>query len=72
MKRLWDRLPLYLRPLLYFCYRYVLRLGFLDGKEGFIFHFLQAFWYRLLVDINSTSSSSSARPPGPKRLARGA
>ncbi|MGC4080847.1 MAG: hypothetical protein QM736_01690 [Vicinamibacterales bacterium] len=35
-----------------FAYRYVLRLGFLDGKEGFIFHFLQAFWYRLLVDIN--------------------
>jgi hypothetical protein len=33
-------------------YRYFLRGGFLDGKEGFIFHFLQAYWYRLLVDIN--------------------
>jgi hypothetical protein len=32
-------------------YRYFLRFGFLDGKEGFIFHFLQAYWYRLLVDI---------------------
>jgi glycosyltransferase involved in cell wall biosynthesis len=51
MKRLWDRLPLYVRPFLYFVYRYVLRFGFLDGKEGFVFHFLQAFWYRLLVDI---------------------
>jgi hypothetical protein len=51
MKRLWDRLPLYVRPVLYFVYRYVLRFGFLDGKEGFVFHFLQAFWYRLLVDI---------------------
>ena len=30
----------------------MIRLGFLDGKQGFIFHFLQAFWYRLLVDIN--------------------
>ena len=30
----------------------VLQLGLLDGKEGFIFHFLHAFWYRLLVDIN--------------------
>ena len=30
----------------------VIRLGFLDGKEGFIFHFMQAWWYRLLVDIN--------------------
>jgi len=51
-KRLWNRFPLYVRPFGYFFYRYVLRLGFLDGKEGFIFHFMQAFWYRLLVDIN--------------------
>ena len=41
-----------IRPFLYFTYRYVIRLGFLDGKEGAIFHFLQAFWFRLLVDIN--------------------
>jgi glycosyltransferase involved in cell wall biosynthesis len=51
-KRLWNRFPLYVRPFGYFFYRYVVRLGFLDGKEGFIFHFMQAFWYRLLVDIN--------------------
>ena len=51
-KRLWRRLPLYLRPALYFGYRYFFRLGFLDGKQGLIFHFLQAFWYRLMVDIN--------------------
>ena len=44
--------PLYLRPFAYFIYRYFFLLGFLDGKEGFIFHFLQAFWYRLLVDVN--------------------
>lgn len=50
-KRIWYRLPLYVRPLLYFCYRYFLRLGFLDRKEGFVFHFLQGFWFRLLVDI---------------------
>jgi len=50
-KRSWGRLPLYTRPFLYFAYRYFFRLGFLDGKQGFIFHFLQAFWYRLLVDI---------------------
>jgi glycosyltransferase involved in cell wall biosynthesis len=48
--RVWERLPLYVRPLLYFLYRYVVRLGFLDGKEGFLFHFLQAYWYRVLVD----------------------
>lgn len=52
LKRVWMRLPLYVRPVLYFVYRYVVRLGFLDGKEGFVFHFLQGFWYRLLVDIN--------------------
>jgi glycosyltransferase involved in cell wall biosynthesis len=51
MKVLWARLPLYLRPALYFVYRYIFRLGFLDGKQGFIFHFLQGFWFRLLVDI---------------------
>jgi hypothetical protein len=44
-------LPLYVRPFIYFSYRYFLRLGFLDGKEGAIFHFLHAFWFRLLVDI---------------------
>jgi len=52
LKLAWDRLPLYLRPFLYFCYRYVVRLGFLDGKQGFVFHVLQAFWYRLLIDIH--------------------
>jgi glycosyltransferase involved in cell wall biosynthesis len=51
LKGLWSRLPLYLRPALYFLYRYALRLGFLDGKQGFIFHFMQGFWFRLLVDI---------------------
>jgi glycosyltransferase involved in cell wall biosynthesis len=48
---LYVRSPLFVRPFLYWFYRYVFRLGFLDGKEGFIFHFLQAFWFRLLVDI---------------------
>jgi glycosyltransferase involved in cell wall biosynthesis len=52
LKGAWIRLPLYVRPLIYFLYRYIFRLGVLDGKQGFIFHFLQAYWYRLLVDIN--------------------
>ncbi|HTK29900.1 MAG TPA: glycosyltransferase family 2 protein [Vicinamibacterales bacterium] len=59
-KRIWHRLPLYLRPFGYFFYRYVLRLGVLDGKEGFIFHFMQAFWYRLLVDINRDEQRARA------------
>jgi hypothetical protein len=46
----YAQMPLFLRSFLYFGYRYFLRLGFLDGTEGLIFHFLQAFWYRFLVD----------------------
>lgn len=42
--------PLFLRAFLYFIYRYILKLGFLDGKEGFLWHFLQSWWYRTLVD----------------------
>jgi glycosyltransferase involved in cell wall biosynthesis len=52
MKKLWLRMPLYVRPFLYFFYRYFLQLGFLDGREGAIFHFMHAFWYRLLIDIH--------------------
>lgn len=51
LKRLYYRLPLFLRPALYFLYRYILLLGFLDGGNGFVFHFLQAFWFRLVIDI---------------------
>lgn len=44
------RLPLFLRAFLFFIYRYIFRLGFLEGKEGFLWHFLQGFWYRVLAD----------------------
>jgi len=47
----YARLPIGLRAGLYFFYRYFLKLGFLDGGKGFIWHFMQGFWYRLLVDI---------------------
>ena len=43
-------LPSGLRAAVYFFYRYFVRLGFLDGREGAFFHLLQGFWYRLLVD----------------------
>jgi len=48
---LYSKLPLGLRPTFYFFYRYVLRLGFLDGTKGFFWHFMQAYWYRALVDL---------------------
>ena len=34
-----------------FFYRYFFRCGFLDGKNGFVFNFMQGFWYRFLVDL---------------------
>jgi glycosyltransferase involved in cell wall biosynthesis len=49
-ERVYRRAPVGLRAAGYFFYRYVLRGGFLDGREGFIYHALQAFWYRLLID----------------------
>lgn len=42
--------PLFWRSFIYFCYRYFFRLGFMEGKEGFLWHFLQGWWYRTLVD----------------------
>lgn len=51
LKNKWWRLPRYVRPVLYFIYRMVFKLGILDGRTGIIFHFLQAFWFRLVVDI---------------------
>jgi glycosyltransferase involved in cell wall biosynthesis len=69
LKERYYRLPLYWRPFLYFTYRYFILLGVLDGKEGMIFHFLQAFWFRLVIDIlleellrNAVAPSSAGNP----------
>lgn len=48
---IYNKLPFFVGPLAYFMYRYVLRLGFLDGKEGLAYHFLQGFWYRFLIQV---------------------
>lgn len=53
------RLPRFTRAHLYYLYRYYLRFGFLDGTEGKIFHFLQAYWYRFLVDAKIFEYSSA-------------
>ena len=45
----YNLLPFWIGPLGYFLYRYVIQLGFLDGKSGLVYHFLQGFWYRFLV-----------------------
>lgn len=50
VKELYYKLPIGIRSLGYFIYRYIFRLGFLDGITGFYFAFFQALWFRMLVD----------------------
>jgi glycosyltransferase involved in cell wall biosynthesis len=48
-EHIYNRIPFQISACLYFLLRYVVQLGFLDGREGLIYHFLQGFWYRFLV-----------------------
>ena len=59
---IWNRLlPPLIRPFLYFLYRYVLRLGFLDGRAGFIFHFFHGLVYPMMIDIKFIESRAQTR-----------
>jgi len=66
LKQLFFGLPLYVRPFIYFFYRYVILLGFLDGKQGAIFHFMQAFWFRLVWDIRLEELKKKGAPESDK------
>ena len=46
---LYNRIPFEISAFAYFFFRYVIQLGFLDGREGLVYHVLQGFWYRFLV-----------------------
>jgi len=50
LRMLYDACPLFVRPFGLFFYRYIIRLGFLDGSVGFVFYVLQTFWFRFLID----------------------
>jgi glycosyltransferase involved in cell wall biosynthesis len=50
LKNIWWRLPLFVRPRLYFFYRFFIRLGFMECRQGRLFHFLHSYWFRMLVD----------------------
>lgn len=63
-QRIYNRIPLPFRSLSFFIYRYILRLGFLDGYRGFVYHFMSAFWYRLLVDIKTSEMDKDAKLQG--------
>jgi len=58
---LYLRFPMFIRAFLYFGWRYCFRLGFLDGREGLIFHFLQGCWYRFLIDAKIYEVGSKDR-----------
>lgn len=49
-KSKYNKMPLFWRSYIYFLYRYILKGGFLDGKEGFLFAFIQGWWFRTMVD----------------------
>jgi glycosyltransferase involved in cell wall biosynthesis len=48
-QRLYNRIPYQISAPAYFFYRLIFQLGFLDGKEGLVYHGLQGLWYRFLV-----------------------
>lgn len=58
------RAPLYVRGLLYFVLRYIVRLGFLDGRQGLVFHFLQGCWNWMLVDAKIDEARTFIRAHG--------
>ncbi|VTU24355.1 transferase 2, rSAM/selenodomain-associated [Variovorax sp. PBS-H4] len=62
IKEIYYKLPTGLRSLGYFIYRYVFRLGFLDGTTGFYFAFFQALWFRMLVDAKMYEQRTAQRP----------
>jgi glycosyltransferase involved in cell wall biosynthesis len=49
LQKIWNRVPLLLKPFLMFFYIYFIKLGFLDGREGLIYYLHHAFWYELLI-----------------------
>lgn len=61
LKMKYYQYPIFLRVFIYFGIRYFLRLGFLDGKRGLIFHFLQGFWFRFLVDAKIYELKNNAK-----------
>jgi glycosyltransferase involved in cell wall biosynthesis len=61
LKKIWWNMPLFVRPFLYFFHRYFIQLGILDGKEGLIFHFLQALWFRFVVDVKIFEIESTTK-----------
>lgn len=61
-ERVYNRLPFPAGALAYFLWRYIVKLGFLDGTTGLAYHFLQGFWYRFLVGAKIMELDRAIRP----------
>lgn len=59
---LYYKFPLFFRCQLLFIYNYIFRLGFLDGKEGFVYHYMYHRWYRTLVDAKILEQKITNKP----------
>jgi glycosyltransferase involved in cell wall biosynthesis len=57
-EKVYSRVPLFVRPFLYFIYRYFFCFGFLDGLPGLTWHILQGFWYRFYIDAKVYENKS--------------
>jgi hypothetical protein len=57
----WDKLPLFVRPFLYWGYQMFIRGGILDGIPGIVYHTLHGFWYPLLIDVNICKARCEAK-----------
>ena len=57
----YNRIPFEVSATLYFLFRYVIQLGFLDGRPGLTYHFLQALWYRWLVGSKRREMERAAK-----------
>ncbi len=58
---IYNRIPYEISSIAYFIYRYVFRLGFLDGRQGLVYHVLQGFWYRFLVGAKVRELQAAVR-----------
>ncbi len=66
-KELYYRQPPYLRAFIYFCIRYFLKLGFLDGRAGWTWNFWQGLWYRWIVDREISCLNRGVKNNGVRR-----
>jgi glycosyltransferase involved in cell wall biosynthesis len=72
-ERIYNRTPQVIAAFGYFLYRYFIQLGFLDGREGLVYHVLQGFWYRFLVgakvrELNTAIAGLTDKDEIKKRL----